>query len=555
MDWRSNQWDHEEINYFRNVPPPANVPQFNPNNFTIPSCQNTSSFSSFRNDEFRSPMADLDYGEGPPMERKRRVPYRGPAPHRNPAPGPMGLSGPWQDGPGGGPPPQDFRNRPRGSFRRPGFGQPTRSHFPDQHSANDQHMHPRPPPLFKDAPKNKKASPYNMSVNPSGKVDVAAAKQKLLESVLNSKDMSLPKELLEMFSPLKCDLCNAKMNSTVMAKLHYSGKTHEKKVRQYMANHKGPESEASEAKKPKLSDESGSTKPILITANLKLEESEESTSIPSNNQSNGSLEKQSAVIESQKMECVHCNVSFVSPVQAAQHFMSRNHFRRMKGLDPKNAKYYNPETCEWQVKPMQAPAEDPTGRFGIGSEFVSPPDEVVSVSVIMPKAPPDKSLKVYCDVCDCYTTSQDQMQNHLKGSRHQKKWAAKQKSQANLPQGIFLEEPAPPKETLLSAASKDNKQGVKKPGTASDMANFRTPSGNYYCSICNLSVNSESQFKTHSESKKHKSKLATIKPAPNSAVKIEVKWDPLAAPSEDASGKSFGLIPTDGEPVATKMEK
>lgn len=56
------------------------------------------------------------------------------------------------------------------------------------------------------------------------------------------------------------------------------------------------------------------------------------------------------IIESQKMECLSCNVSFTSPVQAAQHFMSKNHARKLKGLDPKNAKYYNTETGEWQAK-------------------------------------------------------------------------------------------------------------------------------------------------------------------------------------------------------------
>jgi hypothetical protein len=50
------------------------------------------------------------------------------------------------------------------------------------------------------------------------------------------------------------------------------------------------------------------------------------------------------------MECLSCNVSFTSPVQASQHFMSKNHARKLKGLDPKNAKYYNMDTGEWQAK-------------------------------------------------------------------------------------------------------------------------------------------------------------------------------------------------------------
>ncbi|CAB3360952.1 Hypothetical predicted protein [Cloeon dipterum] len=516
------------------------MPQFD-QNFTIPSCPMGG--PPFRPEpRFRSPMADVEY-DGPPGERKKRFPYRGPAPHRNPAPGPLGLTGPWQNM-GGAPPVPNFRNNNRrGSFRGRAPG-PLR---PPPHFTNGGpphgNFHPPPAPFVKDFPKFKKASPYNMTVNPTGKVDVAAAKQKLLETVLDKKYVGLPKELLDMFSPLKCDLCNAKMNSNAMAKLHYSGKTHEKKVRQFMSNHcEGAPPAAPAAKKPKLSEEE---KPILITAKMQLDEEEASAPATEDAASQQNEKTATAVIQSQKMECVHCNVSFVNPNQATQHFMSRNHSRKMRGLDPpKNAKYYNPNTCEWQAKPMALPAEDLTGRFGIGSEFSRPLDSPPFVSSTS-KAPPDKSLKVYCDVCDCFTTSEEQMQNHLKGSRHQKKWAAKQKAQANLPQGIFLEEAAP-KEPSINAVIKELKQVGKKAAAATDMSNYRTPSGNYYCSICNLSVNSESQFKSHSDSKKHKAKLAGGKPSP-SGKNGSAKWEAPPALEEKTSNSSFGLIPADDE--------
>jgi len=64
------------------------------------------------------------------------------------------------------------------------------------------------------------------------------------------------------------------MNSTSMAKLHYSGKTHEKKVRQFMNNLNGIDHNAVNApKKAKLEQPRpvSPTKPILITANLQLE--------------------------------------------------------------------------------------------------------------------------------------------------------------------------------------------------------------------------------------------------------------------------------------------
>ena len=41
-----------------------------------------------------------------------------------------------------------------------------------------------------------------------------------------------------------------------------------------------------------------------------------------------------------------------------------------------------------------------------------------------------------------------------------------------------------------------------------DLSIYRTPSGQYYCSACNLSLNSESQFTQHCDSKKHKRTMA-----------------------------------------------
>ena len=44
---------------------------------------------------------------------------------------------------------------------------------------------------------------------------------------------------------------------------------------------------------------------------------------------------------------------------------------------------------------------------------------------------------------------------------------------------------------------------AKKP--CLDFSMYRTPSGKYYCSACNMTLNSDVQFAQHIESKKHKS--------------------------------------------------
>ena len=51
------------------------------------------------------------------------------------------------------------------------------------------------------------------------------------------------------------------------------------------------------------------------------------------------------------------------------------------------------------------------------------------------------------------------------------------------------------KEDILTAANKTKPLGnlVKR----TDYSAFRTPSGQYYCAACNLSLNSDSQFGQH----------------------------------------------------------
>lgn len=50
-------------------------------------------------------------------------------------------------------------------------------------------------------------------------------------------DTSLPKELTAMFQPLFCKLCNMHLSSSVVAKLHYKGKNHEKKIRKFLIDY------------------------------------------------------------------------------------------------------------------------------------------------------------------------------------------------------------------------------------------------------------------------------------------------------------------------------
>lgn len=45
----------------------------------------------------------------------------------------------------------------------------------------------------------------------------------------------LPAELLKLIQPLCCELCSAKLNSPISAKMHYESKNHEKKINAWLS--------------------------------------------------------------------------------------------------------------------------------------------------------------------------------------------------------------------------------------------------------------------------------------------------------------------------------
>ncbi|XP_067005714.2 zinc finger protein 346 [Anabrus simplex] len=318
------------------------------------------------------------------------------------------------------------------------------------------------------------------SNKPSGSPDGAnnSRRADLMQQV---KDPGLPKELIKMFGPLKCDLCSVSVNSTVQAKMHYIGKQHEKKVNAYLTN---------------WCKETGQPMPTLKFSH--------------------SASKKAANPED--LFCKVCNLALTSVQHAQQHYMGRNHLRVLNGHRPLKPGYFNKETGKWQRVPNVE--KDPTGRFGIGSAFIMPQstdplgllemDPSTSNPVEESSKSQSKNRRFFCDLCQVATTSQDQLDMHFKGAKHRKaeKLAANAKSsQGTVPVTVT------PSDSILASVIRVNKPSIK------DYSIYRTPSGQFYCQPCNLTLNSESQFSQHCESKKHK--LALLKkPAGKGAVKV-----------------------------------
>lgn len=97
----------------------------------------------------------------------------------------------------------------------------------------------------------------------------------------------------------------------------------------------------------------------------------------------------------------------------------------------------------------------------------------------------------YCEICDISVTSEVHMKLHLNGAKH-----AKKLRQLDAP-------PYAPITDTISQCLMANSDGKHSSGSQIDYSVYRTPSGQYYCQVCNLTVTSEIMLKQHFGSKKH----------------------------------------------------
>lgn len=281
------------------------------------------------------------------------------------------------------------------------------------------------------------------------------------------------KELAALMEPLKCNLCNAIMNSPPQAKLHYEGKPHQKKVSMFL-----------------------------------------NQSVKKIKGDNGQINCTSAA-KDWDSHCEICKAWFTSQIDAQQHFSGKKHIKAMANASKQEIPKKNQN---------QVPVEPLTGRFDIDfvpkdtqnlivNEVTTAPvvlsSEVTQVSQVssLPTTPMyEPGATTYggalrCELCGISTNRLDQLESHRRGTKHIK--MVKQKGLLNNNNNGTLE---------------DNQL---KTSTVNYAIN-RTPSGSYYCATCNKSFNCENSFAQHVESKKHKNQLA-IKSFTNQSTQAVVK--------------------------------
>jgi len=305
----------------------------------------------------------------------------------------------------------------------------------------------------------------NLKETPHIRTGLAGVKRKALATELLSNkagsyhldwttgwDCPMPPELVSKCKPLHCELCNCHATSPLQAKLHYEGKTHDKHVRNFFASWAGnthnniPQKQPGFDKKAKLS-----------------------------------------ILDPGSLHCTSCDLQFTSSTQLEQHQAGRNHARLASGLAGLKPGYFNQETKKWQRNPVEVAPEEPSQSLAF-----------------IPQAPVDQnSNKFFCDLCKVGAPSQSQIDMHLNGKNHKSKMKRSMGGVSNTDLET-IQKRVQLKDSILSAVSKNKSPPVNIVKRKPDYSVHRTPSGQFYCAACNISLNSESQFGQHQVSKKHK---------------------------------------------------
>ncbi|CAG9862146.1 unnamed protein product [Phyllotreta striolata] len=273
------------------------------------------------------------------------------------------------------------------------------------------------------------------------------------DTVPDVDDPSLPKELTVLFQPLFCKLCTVKLSSNIMAKMHYKSKNHEKKIRKFLVEYAAR-----------------TDTPVHPRAK------------------NMAATKQEIDSDPKWFHCDACDLPLTGKMHAESHYMGRAHQRVIMGQKrPSGRGYYN-EEGKWvrQEKMKRVASNDEEDTFGMDfKKAKTTEEEPLLASTSKPAVVPVQS-KFHCSICNVGTTCQEQLEIHYGGQKHIKKL----------------------KELGIVGINPD--ASVKSSGDIDpDLSVYRTPSGEYYCPLCNITLSSGVHFKLHIKGKNHLKKAAS----------------------------------------------
>uniref|UniRef100_A0A672I5X2 Zinc finger matrin-type protein 3 n=1 Tax=Salarias fasciatus TaxID=181472 RepID=A0A672I5X2_SALFA len=202
--------------------------------------------------------------------------------------------------------------------------------------------------------------------------------------------------------------------------------------------------------------------------------------------------------------CKLCNVTLNSAQQAQAHYQGKNHSKKLRNFyagSQQPPAIRIPEVLETAVIPLKM------GSLGAPRVILATEND-------------------YCKLCDASFSSPAVAQAHYQGKNHAKKLRLAE-AQQNSTNVEGNNDAAPRRnrkdgsEYRLLKSRRSPQIPASMPGPyynprprqriPRDLAMCVTPSGQFYCSMCNCGAEQETDFRQHLESKQHKAKVSELR--------------------------------------------
>ncbi|CAL8306482.1 unnamed protein product [Lota lota] len=213
--------------------------------------------------------------------------------------------------------------------------------------------------------------------------------------------------------------------------------------------------------------------------------------------------------------CKLCNVTLNSAQQAHAHYQGKNHSKKLRNFyagsqQPTAARILEVLEPGGQAPLSSGPSDGDTGRQALCK---------VATRVIL------ATENDYCKLCDASFSSLAVAQAHYHGKNHAKKLRL---AEAQLNSSNTDGSEAPPRRHRKDSSEyrlmKNRRVALTHPLVPGpyynprprqriprDLAMCVTPSGQFYCSMCNSGAEQEADFRLHLESKQHKAKVSELR--------------------------------------------
>jgi len=256
----------------------------------------------------------------------------------------------------------------------------------------------------------------------------------------------VPRELSIMFGADTCQLCSVELTSPVLGKMHYSGKPHMKKVKKWLTD--------------------WSVK----------------TGRPIPNFDNHTSTSSVATLADY---CELCDVRLLTTNDKILHYSGKGH--RKNERNPENAKK---KGKTYHTVDLSATDD----RFGIGVGFTDTKKVEVAENV--------QINDFVCELCDVKAVSQDQLNIHLGGKKHQEKLKKKD---------LGLPKPARPYKCDTCKVSLDTSYlyqlHLKGKPHAKTLKKLEEEYEGGTCEPCNVYFSSFRDYQMHTNGKKHEKRV------------------------------------------------